>query len=425
MFVTRFPFSCALVVLALLQSVTIGRFSFPQNANFDTEPEAIHQELPVYPHEALPHMADGSSWIRVNVGSDGKVTSAKIEISSKLSAFDDAALDAAWMWDFKPAERKGRPISCGFTIPFNFRVPDFAEAKVNVRHQDVEVVPSEVLTSLEFGPTGLLASGGKFGLVELWHADEGHLSSFQSLRGRRVRITAMAFRPDGHLIAAGGEDGSLQSWSISKEWTNETLRETGCAVTDLAMSPDGNLLAAAGCKIELWDLQGGGVIASLGDEVETYGAVGFSPEGTELFAVGQDGAVQVWSVADHDLIRSYDAPEGEVSVVDIHPGKGLAALGFCDDRIEILRLSDGAVADTLSGDGDCVHDIEFLPDGDALVSSTRGWGLRYWNFADDSIERTYLNFGDKVHAMSFNPKGDQLVWVALGDVHLWGVERTE
>ncbi len=69
--------------------------------------------------------------------------------------------------------------------------------------------------ALAFSPDGrLLASGGDDMIVRLWNVQTG--SQVQNLVGHSDVITAAAFSPDGMLLASGSEDKTVKIWRIAE-----------------------------------------------------------------------------------------------------------------------------------------------------------------------------------------------------------------
>jgi TonB family protein len=73
---------------------------------------------PPYPPRAIDNAA---VLVEVQVGPSGNVTDAKA--LSKTSGFDDAAVDAARRWVFRPAEMDAGPIQAVAYVVFGFRQP--------------------------------------------------------------------------------------------------------------------------------------------------------------------------------------------------------------------------------------------------------------------------------------------------------------
>ena len=108
----------------------------------------------------------------------------------------------------------------------------------------VERATGKVVRKIGNGPIRVCAFSpdGKTVAVEegLWEAASGRA------RGRVLgRISALAFSPDGRLLAAGGND-AVRLWDLASDRQVGRLDGTPGRVECLAFSPDGKWLAAAG-----------------------------------------------------------------------------------------------------------------------------------------------------------------------------------
>lgn len=105
----------------LLNGPTLGEP--PKNVGTPSAeiPVPARTTTPVYPAQAL---FDGVAIVEATVGSDGKLNDTTIIRSAP--GFDQAALDAARQWTFRPALRDGRPVPAFAYLIFGFRQPNTA-----------------------------------------------------------------------------------------------------------------------------------------------------------------------------------------------------------------------------------------------------------------------------------------------------------
>ncbi|WP_302370532.1 energy transducer TonB [Acidaminococcus massiliensis] len=96
---------------------------------FDTE--AVQSDVsasflggpdPEYPSALQNHGIQGSVRVRMIVGKDGTVESASVISGSGYGQMDQAALDAAYGYQFEPAYKEGYPVRCYATKTFTFRL---------------------------------------------------------------------------------------------------------------------------------------------------------------------------------------------------------------------------------------------------------------------------------------------------------------
>ncbi len=104
--------------------------------------------------------------------------------------------------------------------------------------------PRGGLTCLDFDPFGdLAAAGGRNGTVRI--IDVNAAQEVEALEIENVEpIAAVAFSPDGWLIAVASQDSMVRLWE-TETWTLVTVLQGPNVMNDVAFSDDGKLLAGA------------------------------------------------------------------------------------------------------------------------------------------------------------------------------------
>src|SRR5207249_445861 len=125
-------------------------------------------------------------------------------------------------------------------------------------------------------------------------------------------VDAVAFSPDGRLLAVGGYrqirllDVSSTAPGLQPGTGSRTIAVLSGAsgpVTSLAFSPDGRLLASAGGapaqfgEVQLWDVRKRRLMRTLRGHRDALYSVAISPDGRTLAAASYDHLVSLWPLA--------------------------------------------------------------------------------------------------------------------------------
>ena len=169
------------------------------------------------------------------------------------------------------------------------------------------------------------------------------LTTDMVLIGHTSRVESVAFGPDGHTLASGG-DVTVRLWDLATRQTTTVLTgETD--VYSVAFSPDGHTLAVAAPPdqtVSLWTIATGQVTTLAGADGPIQ-AVVFSPDGrtlasseTQLQHHGQVRAAPVrsplppaphTSITTTTIVRLWDLATGQATVLaslpDSYGGKVL------------------------------------------------------------------------------------------------------
>jgi WD40 repeat protein/transcriptional regulator with XRE-family HTH domain len=296
------------------------------------------------------------------------------------------------------------------------------------------VGPSTVF-AVAFSPDGkLLATAGGDGTVRLWNPATHTPIGVPLHASARHGVHGVAFSPDGKLLATADGDGTVRLWNpatgrpVGKTLHASAPTTARYGVRSVTFSPDGKLLATGGADgtVRLWNPATGRPVGKTLHASAYYGvnAVAFSPDGKLLASADGDGTVRLENPATGRPTATLQTGLFGVYGVAFSPDGKLLASAVADGTVRLENPATGRPTATLqTGSVFGVYGVAFSPDGKLLASADTDGTMRLWNPATSRpvgarIQATSVLNG--VHGVAFSPSGTLLA-SAIGDgtVRLW------
>ena len=187
-----------------------------------------------------------------------------------------------------------------------------------------------------FSPDGRILAARGYKSVSLWDTQTGTL--MHTLKDVHEVVTHIAFSPDGRSLASSShpDEGRVRLWDVPNGNLLHTLKGHGA----IAFSPDGSLLASesADKTARLWDTRSGALAHTLEVGGSGFARIDFSPDG-RMFAAVSDDEIALWDVASGEKLRSM---AGKGPVAFSPDGRTLAA-GTAKDGIRLWPLDPRAL----------------------------------------------------------------------------------
>ena len=274
--------------------------------------------------------------------------------------------------------------------------------------------------AVAFSPNGkILATGSYDRTIRLWNVATHR--QLGALTGTSGDVYSVAFSPNGKILASGGDDRSVRLWDVrTHRQLGQPLNGHDGEINSVAFSPDGKILASGGENgtVRLWDVRTRRQLGTaLPGHMGKVWSVAFSPDGKTLASGGADGTAQLWDVASRRPLGFVQANRHPVlSVAFSHNSKILATGG--DDGA--VRLWDAATLQPIRSwlVGSPAFNVAFSPNGKLLASGNLDDAVQLWDAATGQAAGSPL-LG---YAVAFNPDGKTLATGAYDHtVRLWNV----
>ncbi len=285
------------------------------------------------------------------------------------------------------------------------------------------------VNALAWAPDGkMLASGGSDTKIHLWESDIG--VPVQTLFGHAHAINTLGWSPDGRLIASGDAGGEVRVWEPARRilvrfrhnqnlFGANPLKGFKEGIEALCWSPDGRWIASGGLdkKVEIWH-------ANTCETLLVYhghqgflrnGAVfalAWSPDGKWIASGSADFLCHVWDAVTGETLSTYQGHqhlfEGGIRTLVWSPDGKRIASGSSDTTAHIWDALTGTQEFVLRGHTGMVKAVAWSPDGKWLASGGADGLVRVWDAADGSLALIYQKHTGAVNAVAWSPNGEML-----------------
>jgi WD40 repeat protein len=272
--------------------------------------------------------------------------------------------------------------------------------------------------AIAFAPQGrLLASAGTDRLIHLWDLPSGKETA--RLTGHSEEVLTLAISPDGQHLLSGGSDRVLRLWDLGTGKVLHRMVGHTDTIHTVAFSPDGSLAASAGADrtIRLWEVKTGKARGYLPGHRDTITALTFSADGQRLLSGSKDRTVRLWNRTTHREEQRWTAHTGTIHAVAFSPDGTLAASAGSDRQVLVWDLATGKERQRISGLENTIILLRFSADGRYLFLGSSQYRtsdqlVRRWDLHRGK-ERGYLSGQDlgAVTSLALSPDG---LHVALG-----------
>ncbi|KAI5920616.1 WD40 repeat-like protein [Camillea tinctor] len=240
----------------------------------------------------------------------------------------------------------------------------------------------------------LLASGSRYGCVEIWDAVEGAPQQTFKIDAPGVdnAIGSLAYSHDSKLLAAGSRSGTMKIWGVAEGIPKYTIKGGDGSIDSVAFSHDSKLLASgsAGGTVRIYDAATGTLRQTLKDN-SIVTCLCFYDNSRLLASVTYE-STKVWDIsATNTSPKSLRHHERYIAELKFSHNSNIltsisSSCSNSDENIKIWDATTGQLLKTIRG-GNKSDKIVFSPDSTILLSSSpnliRLWDTTNWTLKNE------------------------------------------
>ena len=296
----------------------------------------------------------------------------------------------------------------------------------NILQSHDNALPS--VHTVRYSPDGqMIAAASEDGTVKLRDRQGRDLKSPPKQTGTSTEIATdqmswMDFSPDGQTIAYLTRDGVLRLWDLRRE-ESATIQDSTSRISSVSFSPDSRFIATGSDDgiVKQWNRQGQVLNTSPENHNRSVNLVTYPDAQTIISASSESGRIRVWNLQDNS---STVLPVNEpITTLSILPDGETIAVPV-DNTVKLWNRQGQELA-TLRGHLESVNAVAFSPHDQTVISAGKD-GLIIWWKSQGEVPEILQSQMDSITALAVAADGQTIAVTGDdGTVKLWDEQRRE
>lgn len=288
---------------------------------------------------------------------------------------------------------------------------------------------SDLVSALAWSPDGnMIASGSNDQSVQVWNAQTGqHVATYH---GHSDTVTGIAWSPDGRYIASVQENGyDVHIWDSQTGQLAFLLHDENGAML-VAWSPDGNYVASGAAIISIWNIRTRALVVSTPRNSDYFRHLAWSPNGVYLAGSTDGKVIEVWNALNGKIVYTYRGHRGTINNLAWSPDSTRIVSASEDKTAQVWDATNGQHVLVHSITGESVYgirDVIWSPDGssiasiDALEASNVTPSVTIWNAVNGKV--LFARQKTEATVLAWSPDGSRMADDNGNDVEIWQVGK--